>query len=268
MAEPQCYCPSPEEEDDEWQGQLMVSDSMNILLKPEDETETESDDSQQDILEIIEELPLDGEDEFDTPASSTSNEFSLSNITFALGGAIQGSAATLGNATDKLRQSLIPSAAPSASPAKANNNPLNNSLSNLRRSSSHNNKKNRKVDFGPFESRAVRLQYTQEDLFEIVDDPAQFYELQNALRSLGAVTNTLVQQKLHWYIKNNKRERARQAALEEEALQQQQEQEPTTPPTESKVMNGDDLLVKAGLPPIAEEEESPKSVREIFVPLS
>ena len=69
----------------------------------------------------------------------------------------------------------------------------------------HFGKKPRVVDFGPFEERAMRLQYTADDVFEICNDPLQFQELRNALRSMGAITNTLIKQKLHWYVKNNKR---------------------------------------------------------------
>ena len=68
------------------------------------------------------------------------------------------------------------------------------------------------VNFGTFEARASRLQYNQEDVYNIAADPAQFDHLQMALRDMGATTNLVLQEKLHWYIVNSKRARAKAAA--------------------------------------------------------
>lgn len=99
------------------------------------------------------------------------------------------------------------------------------------------------------------------------DDPDQFDELQSALRSMGAITNTVLKQKLHWYVKNSKRARAAAKELLKQQQQQQQQPEsladegPVTPPTESKILNSDQMLRLATDP-------SPKSVHGIFVPHS
>ena len=68
------------------------------------------------------------------------------------------------------------------------------------------------VDFGNLEARASRLQYNQEDVYNIAADPVQFDQLQMALRDMGATTNLVLQEKLHWYIVNSKRARAKKAA--------------------------------------------------------
>jgi hypothetical protein len=207
-------------------------------------------------------------------SGSVEFEFSLSSITFALGDVLQGSAAKLGDALagGKLRQN--------------NNKDLLSSSSHhsvlraklLRNNSNHNNKNKSSSSsrLGQFEEGVIRLRYTPDDVFDIVDDPHQFQELRNALRSMGAVTNTLIQQRLHWYVRNNKRERARQAQAEAQAqaeLLLQQCQRPETPPTEShqKVMDTDKVFLKndshKGII-LSELDPSPKSVRGIFVPSS
>jgi hypothetical protein len=259
----------------------------------------------EDILEIIEECSVTQDDESggeeqteknddsysDLNDSTTSHsksthefEFSLSSITFALGDVLQGSAAKLGDAITaggKLRHHHHHHHAPNSynnhhKPDAPLGGSSHHSLSVMRaklRSSNHSKKP--RVDFGHFEERAVRLQYTADDVFEIVNDPLQFEQLRNALRTMGAVTDTLIKQKLHWYVKNSKRERERQA----QSLQEQQQEatrlrriqeaaEPVTPPTEPKLIDSGKVLKDGANVIISDLDPSPKSVRGIFVPSS
>jgi hypothetical protein len=224
-----------------------------------------------------------------TIKSTAEFEFSLSSITFALGDVLQGSAAKLGDAIiaggGKLSLNNNNNSSNKDALLLGGNNSSHHSLSLMRLRSSHHGKKQPRVDFGHLEERAVRLQYTADDVFEIVNDPIQFQELRNALRTMGAVTNTLIKQKLHWYVKNNKRERARQQELlllQQQQQQQQQQQlqwhqqeereqrqqesaEPVTPPTEPKVMDSAKVW-KDNATAISHLDPSPTSVRGIFVP--
>ena len=277
--------------------------NANILSQEEVKSE------EGDFLEIIEEISDDGaedllmemlqhqqhqqsqddeehkdeddNDDNDAARGSHGHDFSLSNITFAIGGALHASTANLGWATahllqeaqsksvQKLRASLShmnlpssPSEGGGSSSHSASSRSLPTKWSDHQYSYSRQQQRQvpRKscVNFGSFESRASRLQYTEEDLFNIADNQEQFEDLQEALRSMGAITNTLLKQKLHWYVKNCKRARAAQ----ERQQQQQQlsaEEGTITPPTESKVLDKNQVLQLATDP-------SPTSVHGIFVP--
>lgn len=135
-------------------------------------------------------------------------DFSMSNIKFKLGiDALHGSVGNLGVATaslfklpssphkEGLNGSSHHTAATSSSSSTARSAPRS-LLARLGGSDHSNYRNGSTVDFGEFEARAARLQYTQQDIFSIVDDPEQFDELKAALRSLGAVTNSLLKTKV------------------------------------------------------------------------
>ena len=263
------------------------------------ETDVDEDDEELDIFEIIEELPCDkvvDQPEKDADATSTtecessdgtesrpsiSHEFSLSSI----GSALAGLQASTADGVEKLRQSFSQI---QVSPRDLNQLSEHSSRGfggrrptielSSRGIGGRRAKRQSKVDFGEFEYKAVRLQYTKEDIFNIANDPKQMEELRLALRSLGAVTDTILKQKLHWYVKNSKRvrreaeERARQREeemarkAEEERAQQlaDSQLEPATPPTEFKVIDGKKVLQEAA-GALSTEDPSPKTVRGIFV---
>jgi len=172
----------------------------------------------------------------------------LSNLTFAIGGAFHASTANLGSATAQLLQEAQSKGfrASFKLPLSPANNDYDNSSNHdsckslptkwsdhyLSNSSHQGQKQRRKscVDFGEFEAQASRLQYDSQDVFDIADNQEQFGDLQTALRSMGAITNGVLKQKLHWYIVNTKRirrkkEQEEQQRLAEMELRQQQEQE-------------------------------------------
>lgn len=281
--------------------------------------EPQQEDEEMDLLEIIQEgkiadttnhtvstINSDTFDDSTTTRPSISHEFSLSSLGSALAGTLQASTTSLGTATaslhskgvEKLLQSFnqLQVASPrelgqtsehGATVRRVSDSSMRGTGGRGLRAKFSGKQPARKVDFGEFEHRAARLQYTQEDIFNITNDPAQMKELRLALRSLGAVTNTTLKQKLHWYVKNSKRarrdaeERARQQEegrarkLEKEQARQQQleerrqaELEPSTPPIEyNKVIDGNKVLQDAaGV--LSPDDPSPKSVRDIFVPPS
>lgn len=276
-----------------WEGEVLKKEDV-------DATET-TEDEEMDILEIIEErsqgeddtIPTTVNEEEDSLSRPSTHEFSLTSLGSALGGAFQASTTNLGAATasfhskgmEKLRESFSNMQVPSPREL-ADKMSDHSSRGTLSRRSDHHVRSfiavrnpRRRVDFGEFQPRAERLQYTQEDIFTIASDPVQMQELRLALRSLGAVTDSLLKQKLHWYVKNSKRARREAEEREQERLRQEEmrkqeekqsesEVEPTTPPMEQhKVIDGYKVLEQAA-GAINPEDPSPKCVRGIFVPPS
>jgi hypothetical protein len=70
--------------------------------------------------------------------------------------------------------------------------------------------------FGMYEERAKALQYSRQDLEDLIDD-RQFAELQRSLRNSGAVTNEILRQNLPFVVKQSqaakKRRLSKQAGL-------------------------------------------------------
>lgn len=241
------------------------------------ETKGEGVDEELSIVQIIGDLPdEEATDDFDQNAQlsttahsdiprnstrstgSSSLEFSLSSIGFALAGTLTASTNSIVQSLSQIQTLGEFSERGSGKRASkfANRQPMPMMKS--------------VVDFGVHESRASRLRYSKEDLVDIVEDEAQFDDLRQALRAMGAVTNTVLKEKLHWYIKNSKRARRVASQREEQQKREQEEkerdQEPTTPPSEQKMIDSSKVLQSAG--PIGAEDPSPKSVRGIFVPPS
>lgn len=232
-------------------------------------------DEELDIVQLIGDLPdEEATDTFDQNAQlsatahgdipkdstrstgSSSHEFSLSSIGFALAGTLTASTNSIVQSLSQIQTLGEFSERGSGKRASkfANKQPVMKSV----------------VDFGVHESRAARLRYSKEDLADIVEDEAQFDDLRQALRAIGAVTDGVLKETLHFYIKNTKRARRLARQREEERHKEEEEKErelePTTPPTEQKMIDSSKVLQSAG--PINTEDPSPKSVRGIFVPSS
>ena len=256
--------------------------SMSIVLEEEEKDEN--------VFEIIEELSDEEEEEKKeqepSESSSSSNDFSLSSIKFVLGDALTGSATSFGTAAEKLgsaAESLVRASFHNhqPSPKMALDGSSDHSINSKRSTKSfvvpsfdgrsllygEGGKPRRAINLGRFEERVKRLQYTNEDVAEIVENKHQFQELQVALRGMGAMTDTTLKLKLHWYIRNTKKEKERRQRQELQRKEHQQQQQGvvsstsnpvTAQPTETQVVNS----VKE----VMENCTSPHSVRGIYIP--
>jgi len=73
-------------------------------------------------------------------------------------------------------------------------------------------------DLGIFEEPMHDLHYSVEDVVNIVADDRSFRALQKKLRQRGCVTNTFLQQNLHFYVRNLKDRRASRVMKKQERL--------------------------------------------------
>jgi len=67
------------------------------------------------------------------------------------------------------------------------------------------------VDFGKYKAQAKQLEYTSEDLHQLIEDGGDFHRLQRSLRNKGAVTNELLKQVLPFVIQQCQERRQRHA---------------------------------------------------------
>ncbi|CAB9498470.1 expressed unknown protein [Seminavis robusta] len=72
----------------------------------------------------------------------------------------------------------------------------------------------KKLRYGKFKRKIFELSCSQDDILPIIANPAMFWQLQQALRQSGAITNAMLQQGIHFYIQDHvRRQQASQRAL-------------------------------------------------------